>query len=204
MNKHDETVRGEVARKGKRSATLGEKVRKRRKHLGLTLKEVADAAGLSTGFISQIEKGISSPSLVSLASLSTALDTPIGFFVQQPDGKVTHTQRGARAHFQTGNRAAGLHLDYERISADLPNGRIRATIVHEPPGHRTEQMSHFGEEIYFILNGALVVEVEDEVYELKEGDSVHFESTRRHLSWNRSSHVCSYLHVFTMDVFDSD
>ena len=200
----DDTARREIARRGQRQTALGDKVRRRRKDLGLTLKEVADAAGLSAGFISQIEKGISSPSLVSLASLSAALDTPVGFFVQQPDGKVAHTQRGKRAHFQTGNRAAGPHLDYERISADLPNGRIRATVAHEPPGHRTEQMSHFGEEIYFVLSGSLVVEVEDEVYELKEGDSLHFQSTRRHLSWNRSSHVCSYLHVCTMDVFDSD
>ncbi len=204
MNMPDDTVRGESARSGQQHTALGNKLRKRRKDLGLTLKEVAGAAGLSTSFISQVEKGISSPSLVSLVSLSTALNTPVGFFVQQPDGKVAHTQRGERAHFQTGNRAAGPHLDYERISADLPSGKIRASIVHEPPGHRTEQMSHFGEEIYFILKGSLVVEVEDEVYELKEGDSLHFESTRRHLSWNHSSHVCSYLHVCTMDVYDSD
>ena len=82
-------------------------------------------------------------------------------------------------------------MDYDWILADLPNERIRATVLLEPPGHRTKQISHFAEEIYFVPNGSLVIEIEDQVYESNEGVSVHFESTRQHLSWKPPSHVRS-------------
>jgi transcriptional regulator with XRE-family HTH domain len=52
---------------------LGERLRARRRQLRLTLKEVALWLGLSVGFISQIERGITSPSLSSLVSVSRVL-----------------------------------------------------------------------------------------------------------------------------------
>ena len=53
---------------------LGTRLRDRRQSLGLTLKEVADQAGLSVGFISQIERGITIPSLTSLINVCRVLE----------------------------------------------------------------------------------------------------------------------------------
>jgi len=71
---------------------LGEALRTRRKELGLTMQIVADSAGLSVGFISQVERGITAPSLASLVSLAEVLKTDISSFLQQPPkaGQTTH------------------------------------------------------------------------------------------------------------------
>jgi predicted transcriptional regulator len=51
-------------------APLGDRLRQRRRDLKLTLQEVADRAGLSVGFISQIERGITTPSMSAISSRS--------------------------------------------------------------------------------------------------------------------------------------
>ena len=58
--------------------TLGEKLQAVRKEQGLTLQQVADAAGLSKAFVSQIESGTANPSLASLKRVGNALEHPAG------------------------------------------------------------------------------------------------------------------------------
>jgi len=78
---------------GKTGDPLGQRLRARRRELSLTLKEVADAAGLSVGFISQVERGLTVPSLSSLASIAGVLGSHVTTFLAQPEGK-THPIRG--------------------------------------------------------------------------------------------------------------
>ena len=82
---------------------LGTKIRERRRELGLTMQFVADQAGLSIGFISQVETGHSSPSLSSLAAISKVLQMPVAHFLEQPpEGDQPVTRRATRQSFQTG------------------------------------------------------------------------------------------------------
>ncbi len=69
---------------GKTEDPLGKRLRARRRELSLTLKEVADGAGLSVGFISQVERGLTVPSLSSLASIAGVLDSHVTTFLAQP------------------------------------------------------------------------------------------------------------------------
>lgn len=180
---------------------LGTKLRARRRELDLTMQFVADQAGLSIGFISQVEKGLSSPSLSSLAAISKILGMPIAYFLEQaPEGDQPVTRQSTRQTFQTGAES----ISYERLSTELEGSSIRALIVHEPPGHRVEQIAHAGEELFYVLQGSIIVEIEDEKVTLKEGDSVHFDSKRRHSNWNYTSEICTYMHICTLDVFDQD
>jgi transcriptional regulator with XRE-family HTH domain len=57
--------------------TLGERLRARRRELGLNISQVADAAGLSLPYVSNLERGHGNPTLEALRSLATALDMPI-------------------------------------------------------------------------------------------------------------------------------
>jgi len=117
---------------------LGKALRSRRKEIGLTMQQVADAAGLSVGFISQVERGLTAPSLGSLASLAGVLDTPIGNFLDQPASGVA-TTRGINRHAYS---VAGADVSYERLSTSFTNSQLHSVIVHEPPGHRSEPISH--------------------------------------------------------------
>ena len=63
---------------------LGVRLRARRKAIGKTMQQVADEAWLTVGFISQIERGISTPSLASLYNVAKALDASVDMFVSEP------------------------------------------------------------------------------------------------------------------------
>jgi transcriptional regulator with XRE-family HTH domain len=176
---------------------LGTRLRDRRQALGLTLKDVADAAGLSVGFISQIERGITTPSLVSLIHVCRVLEAQVGDFLAQPRGETSVTRHDQRPVYALGGNA----VSYERLSAAFPGNVLRSVIIHEPPGFRSEPQSHEGEEIYFILDGALTVEIDGEPNILEAGDSVHFPSIRTHVTWNHTDRNTTILHTCTMDVF---
>ena len=180
--------------------SLGERLRDRRKDLGLTLKDVADQAGLSTGFISQVERDLTVPSLSSLVSISKALKTQVTEFLSQPQGNSPFTRHDQRSVYAV--HANGLQ--YERLSARFPGNILNSVIVHEPPGHRSEPIQHEGEELFFILKGEITVEVDGVVTVLEAGDTIHFNSMRRHSSWNHTTEPTTILHVCTMDVFGDD
>lgn len=176
---------------------LGSRLRERRRALGLTLKDVADGAGLSVGFISQVERDLTVPSLSSLVSIARVLQEPVTRFLSQPQGDTAFTRHDERDVYAV--RADGLK--YERLSARFPGNVVNSVIVHEPPGYRTESIQHEGEELFFVLKGAITVEIEDETTILSAGDSIHFDSMRRHCSWNHTNEPVTILHVCTMDVF---
>ncbi|SMH56308.1 helix-turn-helix domain-containing protein [Mesorhizobium australicum] len=176
---------------------FGERLRTRRRELGLTLKEVADGAGLSVGFISQIERGITTPSLSSLVSVSRVLGFQVSEFLSQPRVIAPTTRHDQRPHYAIGSNS----LVYERLSTSFPGNVINSVIIHEPPGYRSEPIAHEGEEIFYVLEGGITVEVDGETHVLGVGDSIHFPSRRVHSSWNHTSTPSTILHTCTMDVF---
>jgi transcriptional regulator with XRE-family HTH domain len=176
---------------------LGARLRARRKALGLTMQKVAEDAGLTIGFISQIERGLASPSLSSLAAVSRVLDMDTGELFTQPPSPGAMTTAGARPVYGLDPSA----MTYERISSSFPGNTLRAVLIHEAPGHRSEPIRHEGEELFYILQGALTVEIEGQRQVLRAGDSIHFASTRVHSSWNHTDQPTTILHVCTMDVF---
>ena len=183
------------------ASPLGQRLRKRRQALGLTLKEVADGAGLSVGFISQIERSITTPSLSSLASVSRVLKVHLSEFLTQPKTTASPaTRHDQRPHFAIG----GNSLVYERLSASFAGNVLRTLIIHEPPGYRSEPISHDGEEIFYVLDGGITVEVGSETHILETGDSIHFPSRLVHSSWNHTNRPSTILHTCTMDVFGDE
>ena len=64
-------------------AAIGLQVRALRKKLGMTVTELANHAGLSSGMLSKIENGLTSPSLATIKALSTALNVPLTALFQK-------------------------------------------------------------------------------------------------------------------------
>lgn len=182
---------------GDENFALVDRLRARRKELGLTMQQVADQAGLSVGFISQIERGITTPSLSSLVSVSRVLDLHVSDFLARPKGDKPQTRHDKRPLFSINENS----LTYERLSSTFPGSTINMLIIHEPPGHRSELTRHDGEELFYILEGELTVEVDGKQMLLQAGDTLHFDSQQPHSSWNHTSEQTTILHTCTMDVF---
>lgn len=174
---------------------MGSALRIRRKELGLTLLQVAGRAGLSVGFISQLERGLTAPSLASLTAIARVLDAPVSAFLEQPDRPEGLTRPSSRLPSASG---ATLH---ERLSSSFPGSELHALLVHYPEGTSGQATRHDGEELIVVLRGTLSVALDERVDTLAEGDSLHFNARRLHRIWNDHTETASFLWCSTMDVF---
>jgi transcriptional regulator with XRE-family HTH domain len=161
---------------------VGAELRRLRKARGLTLAEVACLSGLSTGFISQAERGLSTLSIKALQDLSQALGVHIGWFFQSGapslEGERDMVVRLARRRrINYGN--LGI-VDY-LLSPSL-SGKLEFLLCHFAPGASSgeESYSHEGEEAGLVLKGRIELWVADRHFTLEEGDSFGFKSTLPH------------------------
>lgn len=174
---------------------LGTKLRERRRELGLTLRDVADQTGLSVGFISQLERGMTAPSLSSLYGLAQALRSPVTSFFTPPEKAPGLTRGDGRPVFSLGGPS------YEQLTTAFPGSMLRGMVVHYAPHSSGEQSAHPGEELMVVLNGALEIEVDGQVQQLGTADSLHFSSRRPHRISNPSAQTTTVLWCGTWDVF---
>lgn len=180
-------------------ADLGARLRSRRKAIGKTMQQVADEAGLTIGFISQIERGLSTPSLASLYNVAKALDASVDHFVsKKPDhgySVVSHT--GQRQIYKIG----GTDRFYEYLEPGFPNSKLNACLSHVPPGYTSEIMSHEGEEFVYLVSGDMEYEVDGVTYVLSTGGTLHIDSRQPHRGRNIGAGIAVELWVGTMRLF---
>ena len=178
---------------------LGARLRARRKAIGKTMQQVADEASLTIGFISQIERGISTPSLASLYNVAKALDASVDMFVSQAPKRshsvVTHA--GQRPTF----KVDGTSRYYEFLERGFAEATLNACVSHVPPGHASEMMSHEGEDFVYLVAGTMHYEVDGIGYQLKAGDTLHFDSRKPHRGTNTGTDTAIELWVGTMRLF---
>lgn len=151
---------------------IGHQIRKRRQEMGLSLRELADRVGVTASFLSQVERDLSSPSIESLRKISDSLKVPIFYFLVDPHGKSPVVRRGSRIRLNRPNS----NLTYEMLTPDL-NRRMEAFVVEREPGEEkvAEPLRQYTEELIYILEGQLEIELSQETYLLGPGDSIYFE-----------------------------
>lgn len=160
----------------KKPSPIGSAVRLRRKALGRTLSEVANAAELTIGFISQVERDISSPSISSLMAIAAALDTSIEELVRVKEDFREFIPRDRRQTYSIDNR------HYERLGPGFPGALFYPLIVHRPPGQESEHMCHSGEVCCYLIAGEMEYHLDGEVYRMTAGDTIHHSTDKPHFS----------------------
>ncbi len=153
---------------------IGPAVRERRKSLSLTLQELADRSGLSVAFISQVERGKTTPSIMSLLQLSESLEVDMNYFVTaSQEEKIIH--RGDDPEYIE----VDSPITYIRLSNPFPQQKLEPFIFILPPNHRSltgrNQEGHEGEGFLYILKGKVHGEYRGEKFILNPGDSMHYD-----------------------------
>jgi transcriptional regulator with XRE-family HTH domain len=164
---------GVVEDGGRRAPPVGRQVRRWRTERGLTLARVAQSTGLNVGYLSQIENDKASPSLSCLASLATALDVPIAWFLvdeQAAPEVVRSTDRRWRE--VPGGRAS-------RVDAG-GSSDIAIVEIEVEPGHGTGVHSHPGDEHHYVTRGRFRMTQGDHVTELGPGDYLRWDGLVPH------------------------
>ena len=140
---------------------LGGRMRERRQELGRRLVDVAAAAGVSTGYLSAIEKGSSVPSLPVLARLAHALELSVSEIL-----RTSATERLARGRLSDA-------LGVRRLAA--PGSRVEIVRSGGEPGREGRAPVRLGgtDVFVFLHRGALEIEVDGEAFTLGAGDALH-------------------------------
>lgn len=157
------------------AVALGHDLRQLRKSRSLTLAELALRIGRSVGFISQIERGLSSPSIDDLRALAAAFDVPISwFFAAEP---LHEAERGtvmrADHRRKLGSREGGLVE--ELLSPDLGGKYEMVRSEFAPGSEMKEPVLRQTEESGVIIEGQLDLWIDGEHFHLEAGDSFRFD-----------------------------
>ncbi len=188
-------------------ASVGERVRQLRRQKALSLHQVAQRAELSIGYLSQIERGLSSPSLRDLMRVAGALEADLGLFFEAAGAPRAGEgggggSRGGRIVTRPAERQEVAF--HQGVTKQLltPHGdaALRLYLITiEPMGRTGEALySHAGEEAGLVLQGRLLLTVEAADHLLNEGDSFRFRSDRPHRFSNASGMVTRVLWVNTL------
>lgn len=175
---------------------IGALIRARRRQLHMTLQALGEAAGLSVGFLSQVERDQATPSLGSLAGIARGLGVDIEYFIATPSIGNGVTRSASRANFSL----PGSAVRYERLHAEFPSRGLSSFIMIVPPGHHSEMVHHEGDELLFVLEGEIVQTVDGEAIRLAAGDSLHFRGSSNHSWANESDRPARVLWTGTMAI----
>lgn len=189
--KHEQTADGR--------RRIGGLIRKRRKALNMTLKDLARVASVSVGYLSQVERDNAVPTLGTLAQIADGLDMEIGHFVSSPRATDAITRSEGRPRFSL----PGSPIEYETLTRDRPGADMSGYIIHIPPGYASETVSHPGDELVLLLDGEIEQVADGEVFRLGPGDSFHFDGETPHAVRNVGTTTARILWAGTLDVLQS-
>jgi DNA-binding XRE family transcriptional regulator len=165
-------------------AAIGRAVRGFRRSQGMTVADLAQAAGLSIGMLSKIENGLTSPSLATLQALSHALSVPITAFFRgyEERREVQHVKAGEHLEIERrGTRAGHQYHLLGHIGANASGVVVEPyliTLTEESDVFPTFQ--HEGIELLFMLEGEVTYRHGDRLFRLTPGDSLFFDADAPH------------------------
>ena len=152
------------------SQTLGADLRALRKARGLTLADLADGLDKSVGWLSQVERDISEPSIDDLRDIARHLDVSVSSLFRQ---KATPGEEGLivrhAARRPIGSRQAGLVE--ELLSPDLTDDFEMIHSVFEPGSALTQARQRPTQEVGYIVSGRLNLTIDGRIFHLTPGDS---------------------------------
>ena len=175
---------------------IGARLREERVKAGISQRELARRLGLSASMISQVESGLSKPSVGTLYAIVTELDVSLDRLIRgkehsageavaefdgKPTGPVVHPDERQSIDLDSGVR-------WEELSASPEEGVDFLQAIYEVGGASTTDeslMRHHGREYGYVMTGTLGIQIGFQEYTLEPGDSIAFDSTQPHRLFNK-------------------
>jgi len=171
---------------------IGGRLRDVRVKAGISQRELARRLGLSPSLISQLESGLSKPSVGTLYAIVTELNASLDHIIRGDNGATSEErdrldQRAARSPLVHPNERKAVELGsgvrWEQVTRDTEQGIDFLYAIYEVGGASTPDeslMRHHGHEYGYVISGTLGIQLGFDRYELGPGDSIDFESTQPH------------------------
>jgi len=166
---------------------IGTKIRQIREERETSVERLAELSKVSARMITQLEEGLLAPSLAPLLKIARALGVRLGTFLDdapQSGPVVTAGGKSDKIIRFSGDKEASdkSSLDFFALAAEKKDRHMEPFIVTVRPGEeKTLNLSeHEGEEFIYILEGTITVHYGNDIYELKAGDSIYYDSVVPH------------------------
>lgn len=155
---------------------LGPRLKELRAAHRMSLRELAQETDLSATLLSQIERGVTEPSLKSLRRIAEVFGQSIAtLFDEDPPG-VFVSKAGSRSYI----RSPKGTIQYERIMPGNPDLTVLRGILDPGASSSEDPWGHVGVECAYVISGVLTVQVAETSYEVATGDAITFNSNQPH------------------------
>lgn len=176
---------------------IGRRLKEARRAKGLTLAQLAARTGLSIGTLSQAERGLVSPTVRTIYSVSTALATSPAWIID-PDGASRYDPDGP--YITRVSRRKEILRANGVVKEIITPSTLRAYkgyfVEIEPGGSSGDTpYTHSGEEIGHVISGSLTIEIDGVEYILQSGDCFAFPSDLKHRFWNEGRVAATVLWI---------
>ena len=175
---------------------IGERIRNLRNRNGLTQQELADRTELTKGFISQLERGQVSASVVTLFDLIECLGTTPAEFFRHEEEKVVFSEN---EYFEKIDEAGNSR---QWIVPSAQKYQMEPLLVTlQPHGELEEDKPHTGEEFGFVISGRISLYLGDKVYHVRAGESFYYQADQTHRITNPGGRPAKLLWISTPPEF---
>jgi len=168
-----------MAKKTEKTQSAGDRIREMRKRLNLEIKQLCEKTGLDAEFLEDIEAGTVSPPVGVLIQISRALSVDSATLLAE------EKRQERRQSYRKRTKA----YSYKNLTPDAEDKHLWAYLVTLDPrkAHEMVEYRHLGEEFVYVLEGKVEIQVGDQVYQLKKGSTLHFNSNVPHKLQNLST-----------------
>ncbi len=175
---------------------IGGKIRKLRSQKGLTLEELAGRSELTKGFLSQLERGLTSPSIESLSDILEALGTNLAeFFAEDKDDQFRF---GVQDFFVEERGSCTVHW----IVPNAQRNKMEPILIVLPEGGESFEVSpHNGEEFGYVMEGTISLITDGKRNVLRKGETFYLHGRTFHSLKNEHKTTAKVLWISTPPLF---
>ena len=175
---------------------IGMRIRDLRNRNGLTQQELADRTELTKGFISQLERGQVSASIVTLMDLIECLGTTPAEFFRNEEEKVVFSSEEYFEKFDD----SGSSIQW--VIPTAQKFRMEPLlVVLQPHSGLEEDKPHDGEEFGFLISGRLTLRLGEKTYNVRAGESFYYQATVNHQISNAGARPAKFIWISTPPSF---
>ena len=162
---------------------IGSRLKELRILKGLTQEELADRAELSKGFISQVERNLTSPSIATLMDILQCLGTSVSeFFSETPEEQIVFGRQDFFVKYD-----AELKNEIQWIIPNAQKNRMEPILLTlEAGGSTCPDNPHEGEEFGYVLQGSVTIHLGSRIQRAKKGESFYFTADKNHYLTSRT------------------
>lgn len=176
---------------------VGEVIKRIRTEKKLTLKDVAEKTDLSIGYLSQLERGLTSIASDTLKKIASVLDISVDELLSMPTCCKKSIVRSYEREIIKMEGHSIIEYSLTNISNESNMLPRFVEILPQKDSEETEVYKHEGEEFVYVIEGVLTLKIEKEVHDLYPGDCAHYSSTKKHNWSNQTNKVVRLLSINT-------